>query len=244
MCGRLAQTKSVRYYSNELSVTARDEFEDLDTPTGNYNAAPGAKHLIFRLDEAGTLSPENVIWHWLSSWAKEKGMPPQSNAKLEKLLGGFYRSLMKTGRIIVPADGWYEWTGDKKDRLPWYIKSKEDRPLFLAALTNHFPDQQDPEGAGFVIVTNESAGGMVDIHDRRPVVLTPEDALAWMDTSFSYQQAESVAREGCLPSDAFEWFRVSKDVNGQKFHDAHLIEPIASVESFPIQPGIAKIVQT
>jgi len=32
-----------------------------------------------------------------------------------------------------------------------------------------------------VIISADSAGGMVDIHDRRPVVLAPELALEWLD---------------------------------------------------------------
>lgn len=68
--------------------------------------------------------------------------------------------------------------------------------------------------------------------------------MAWMNLSFTYQQAESIARERCLPSDAFEWYRVSKDVNGHKFHDAHLIDPIEATGSFPNQLGKATIVHT
>jgi len=69
-------------------------------------------------------------------------------------------------------------------------------------------------------------GGMVDIHDRRPVSLSPEDARDWLDLGFDYKQAEMIARERSLASDAFEWHQVSRDVNGYKMHDAHLIEPI------------------
>ncbi|MFC3107766.1 hypothetical protein ACFQAT_06005 [Undibacterium arcticum] len=47
-----------------------------------------------------------------------------------------------------------------------------------------------------------------------------------MDLSFSYEQAESIARENSLGEEAFEWHQVSRDVNGYKIHDAHLVEPI------------------
>ena len=39
------------------------------------------------------------------------------------------------------------------------------------------PDDRD----GFVIITAASDQGMVDIHDRKPLVFTPEHAREWID---------------------------------------------------------------
>lgn len=77
-----------------------------------------------------------------------------------------------------------------------------------------------------MIVTTVAEGGMVDVHDRRPVVLAPEDALLWMDNSLSAEQAEQIARHMALGPDAFEWFKVSTDVNKAVRSDPHMIEPI------------------
>ncbi len=226
MCGRITQQMTVTYYSNILGMRIKDIDEPLyHDPIRNYNAGPGVRHWIMRSDDDACL-PEQLAWQWLSPWAKEKNMKPAINAKLEKLLTPYYRGLMKSGRILVPADGWFEWTAADGKKQPWYIKPKNNQPLFLAALTNLPPGVEGDAGSGFVIVTNESAGGMVDIHDRRPVALSPEDARDWLDLGFDYKQAEMIARERSLASDAFEWYQVSRDVNGYKMHDAHLIEPI------------------
>jgi putative SOS response-associated peptidase YedK len=82
-----------------------------------------------------------------------------------------------------------------------------------------------PEGTGFVIVTAAAEGGLVDVHDRRPVVFAAGDAALWMDNGFPPEQAEQLARSLSLPPDAFEWYEVSKDVNKVGANDAHLIEP-------------------
>ncbi|MES2070833.1 MAG: SOS response-associated peptidase family protein [Pseudomonadota bacterium] len=95
------------------------------------------------------------------------------------------------------------------------------------------PGVEGDTWSGFVIVTNESAGGMIDIHNRRPVALLSEDARDGLDLGFDYKQAEMIARERSLPSDAFEWYRVSRDVNGYKMQDAHLIELIDSQPRCP-----------
>lgn len=51
MCGRLAQTRSVRTYSDSLGMPVRDDFEDLDNPTGNFNAGPGLANWVIRCAE-------------------------------------------------------------------------------------------------------------------------------------------------------------------------------------------------
>ncbi len=226
MCGRITQIRSMREYATGLGVSGQVAGLLDDQRIDNHNAGPGARHFVIRLaEDVGVLS-EQLPWNWLSKWAAEQKMPPQINAKLEKLTGGFYRALMKTGRIVVPADGWFEWTADGREKQPWYIRPKDGKPLYLAAMTNVPAGGAAGKSDGFVIVTDASNGGMIDIHDRRPVVLSPEDALTWIDPSFDYKQADMLARERVLASNVFEWFRVSKDVNGHKYHDAHLIKPI------------------
>lgn len=41
--------------------------------------------------------------------------------------------------VIVPADGWYDWTGEKGHKQPWYIRLKADKPMFMAGITNWKP---------------------------------------------------------------------------------------------------------
>jgi putative SOS response-associated peptidase YedK len=77
-------------------------------------------------------------------------------------------------------------------------------------------------------VTAAAEGGVVDVHDRRPVVFSAEDAALWMDNSLPPDQAEHLARAVALPPEAFEWYKVSTDVNRVGNNNAHLIDPIES----------------
>ena len=72
---------------------------------GHFNASPGARHWTFRERADGRIVGEPIRWEYLSPWAAKKKMRPAINARLDKLLTPYYRGLMKTGRIIVPADG-------------------------------------------------------------------------------------------------------------------------------------------
>lgn len=189
-----------------------------------YNVPPGTSpYLMHTLDSHEHIDP--MFWGYQSAWAREKHIGMAINATIEKARSPYWRPLWKHGRAIVPADGWYEWTGEKGRKQPWFIRLKSETPLFIAALTNYKPDR-DAEDTGFVIVTAEATGGMVDVHDRRPVVLSAEDARLWMDLEWSAQQVEQIVREGALPPEAFEWYPVSKEVNRAGNNNPQVIVPI------------------
>jgi putative SOS response-associated peptidase YedK len=78
---------------------------------------------------------------------------------------------------------------------------------------------------GMAIVTDDSAGGMIDIHDRRPVALTPEAARAWADPSTPLATAREVLA-AALPEEAFEWHPVRKEVGNSRYEIPDAIDPV------------------
>lgn len=76
--------------------------------------------------------------------------------------------------------------------------------------------------------TADNAGGMVDIHDRRPVVLTPELAREWLDPATPKERAEQMVLHRGEPAEAFEWFKVDTAVGNVRNHAPELIEPLAT----------------
>jgi putative SOS response-associated peptidase YedK len=229
MCGRITQHRAKLAYAMEMGWSTDAFGEGSGDRLPSWNVPPGTSPwLMHRFgDDLGAI--DMVNWGYRPSWAAEKGIPAAINARLEKAATGpYFRSLFKSGRAIVPADGWYEWTGAAGKKQPWYIRLKNDRPMFLAAITSFRPDKELREGDGFVIVTAAANGGMVDVHDRRPVVFAQEDAALWMDNDLPAEQAEQLARSVSLGPDAFEWYPVSKDVNKVGNNGAYLIEPVAN----------------
>ncbi|HYD82346.1 MAG TPA: SOS response-associated peptidase [Paucimonas sp.] len=225
MCGRITQYLSsdvyASYFEPDLSVLAAQG------GAPNWNVAPGTRPLLMHRFAGDTLEIERVRWGYRPSWAADKGLPVAINARIEKAAtGAFFRPLWRSGRAIVPANGWYEWTGEPRHKQPWYIHLKSGAPMFLAAITNHRPGKEEHEGTGFVLVTAAADGGMVDIHDRRPVVLAPEDAALWMDNSLPSEQAEHLARALSLAPEAFAWHPVGKEVNKVGNNHPGLIDAI------------------
>jgi putative SOS response-associated peptidase YedK len=153
-------------------------------------------------------------------------VPITINARLDKLGGSYWSRLVKRGRGIVPAEGWYEWTGEKGHKQPWHIHRKDHGPLYMLALANFGPFEENRAEAGFVLVTAGADGGMLDIHDRRPIVVSAEDAALWMDPAISPQQAIELARHAAVPVDAFAWHKVSKAVNNAGADGPQIAQPI------------------
>lgn len=68
---------------------------------------------------------------------------------------------------------------------------------------------------------------MIDIHDRRPVTLSPELAREWLDPATPKERAEQmVIHQGEL-TEAFEWFKVDRAVGNVRNHGPELIQPIS-----------------
>ena len=228
MCGRFVQYEGMAIFIEELRPQI-ELFSGYDAqPIDRYNVAPSTRVQVLHTTEDG-LHIDAVKWGWAPFWAKGK-RPDPINARVETITTGkFFKQLWPNGRAIVPSEGWYEWVKDPDDpkkKQPYFIRLKSRRPMFFGALAEVNPGLEPHEGDGFVIITAASDQGMVDIHDRRPLVLTPEHANEWLDPAITPSRAEEIARELCQPTEKFEWFPVSKAVGNVRNQGPELINPV------------------
>jgi len=222
MCGRFAQFNTREDYLALLPESAQRDIPFEPEPLKRYNVAPGTRVLLLS-ERDGTLHLDPVHWGYAPGWWDKQ---PLINARVETAAGSrMFKSLWQHGRAIVFADGWYEWKRNGKEKQPYFIHSRDGQPLFFAAIGST-PFERGDENEGFLIVTAASDEGLVDIHDRRPLVLTPDAALAWMSQDTSGKEAEEIAHEDSLPADAFTWHQVSRAVGNVRNQGAELIEPV------------------
>jgi putative SOS response-associated peptidase YedK len=96
------------------------------------------------------------------------------NVRAETALSRF-AWLMKGGRCLVLADGWYEWLKqeDKRGaRIPFRYTVDGGVPFAFAGLY---------DGTGVAIVTTTANEVAAPVHDRMPVVLESRDAeQSWL----------------------------------------------------------------
>jgi putative SOS response-associated peptidase YedK len=226
MCGRLDQNDIDRVlndFSWAEEVVRRSHAELL------FNAAPGTMRPILHIED-GKLVVDDRWWMYKAAGSTATARPTP-NARLDKIAGRYWSRLLQAGRIIVPANGWYEWTGDKPYKQPWHIHSADGELLYLVALTAWGTPGDDKNATGFAIVTDDAEGGMIDVHDRRPVVFTASDAAAWMDPELSREQAAELARSVALGPDRFAWYQVSKAVGNSRNQGPELAAPIPDLFS-------------
>jgi putative SOS response-associated peptidase YedK len=203
MCGRFDQSETARNYANAFGWT--DAVYDSQAAPA-FNVSPGTYRPLMHIQD-GQRRVDDVFWSYRAKWAEGK-VPICINARLDKLANRYWAPLLKHGRAVVAAHGWYEWTGEKGHKQPWHIHRKDGQVLFMLALANFGPFDSNRAEAGFVLVTDDAAQGMLDIHDRKPVVLAAEDAALWLDPALTSAQALELARRTALPSEAFSWFKV------------------------------------
>lgn len=113
----------------------------------------------------------------------------------------------------------------EKGKQPFFIHHKDDHPLFFAAIGKQ-PYGKDHGKEGFVIVTSASNQGMVDIHDRRPLVIPPDAVREWLSPETAPERAEEIARDAALPEKAFTWHPVSKKVGNIHNQGRELVETL------------------
>lgn len=222
MCGRFTQIKSRDDYLAFLVEEAENDIPYDPEPISRYNVAPGTKVLLLN-NRDNSLHLDPVLWSYAPGWWDK---PPLINARVETAATSrMFQSLWNHGRAIVFADGWFEWKKEGDIKQPYYIYLKNRKPLFFATVGKQPFDMGD-EAEGFLIVTAAADSGLADIHDRRPLVFTPEAAMEWMNPETTGAQASELARDIVFPADDFTWHPVGQEVGNVKNQSPELIRNI------------------
>lgn len=221
MCGRIRQARSLNEYEEHLRWNPRTALDLSDWL--RYNIPPGTRPVVFHRLGDGSRQIDRLFWGYKPPWYQRA---PASNARLDTILkrSPFWRPLF-AHRIIVPADGWFEWTGPNGEKQPWFISARDEHPVLMAGITAWEPGRDVLAETGFAIVTDDAAGGMVDIHDRRPICLTPDDALAWVDPATPVDTALELLSTP-RPESAFRWWPVTPAMGNSRYQMPDASEPI------------------
>ena len=148
-----------------------------------YNIAPTDAHFVVRLRGEGW-EPLGATWGLLSPWSRDnKRAGSQINARADTLEGSrVFKEPFEKRRCLVPADGFFEWTGPKTARKPIWYHRPDGRPFLFAGLYSWWKPQKDTDWqATFTIVTTEPNELIRPVHDRMPAILDGESADRWLD---------------------------------------------------------------
>jgi putative SOS response-associated peptidase YedK len=140
-----------------------------------------------------------------------------------------FRNAFKKRRCLIPANGYYEWRGEKGNKQPWYITFETGTPFVFAGLWERWIDPRSPDSAPLdscTIVTTEAIASIRHIHDRMPLIPAPEHYESWLDPNLEDAgELNRILQAGSVRELAF--YPVSKSVNSVKSGGPDLIQRIA-----------------
>lgn len=95
-----------------------------------------------------------------------------------------FRATFRKRRALVPATGYYEWTGERGSKQLFFIYPPDHSLLLFAGLWEAWKDKTDPDATWiktFTIITGDLGNVSGDLRDRRPVILPPQMWERWLD---------------------------------------------------------------
>lgn len=209
-------------HPDELGQADWDELDELSR--GRYNVAPSQPILVVERSEQGRRLA-------VRKWGVQRSGRPWMNARDDALLKRWSGLMAPDRRILIPADGWYEWTKPEKPKAPkqpWRFTVDGGELFAFAAVAT---------AGEAAIVTTRPSPTAATIHNRMPAVLPGEEVIAaWLDPDVSPEEAATLIeplddhRIGIKP--------VSTLVNSWQNDGPELLEEAARSEAFPgLGPG-------
>ncbi len=175
MPGRFFLTRPIGEIAQLLNVK-----DDLGPQPARINIQPG-QEVIVLTDEGLKMMRWGMIPVGRVNARGRPVMETIINARSETV---FDKSAFEgVGRAIIPVDGWYEWTGEKRRKTAWRITAKDGSPLLFAAITDTWEAPGGQRVDQVAAVTCEPNGDVKPIHHRMGVLLEPQDVDCWLHGS-------------------------------------------------------------
>lgn len=175
MCGLYSLAKSPRETRALFQYVEEPDFPP------RAHVAPGQPIAIVRMEE-GHRHFALVRWGFIPTWVKEvKPGKLLINARGETVLEKpSFRNAMRRRRCLVPADGYYEWSGEPGHKTPYYVQKKDKSLFALAGLWEPWMGADGSELETAVLMTIAPNAELVTIHDRMPVIIEAKDHETWL----------------------------------------------------------------
>ena len=221
MCGRFTQMMS--WHAVHDLYRHKEPVSPLRL-AARYNGAPAQDFAACRLDDAGRRTVVKLRWGLVPSWAKDVRMGFRLiNARSETVhskpsFGAAFRSR----RCLVPANGWFEWRRDGRNKQPYFLALADGSPLSFAALWERWSRPTESHET-FTIITTAASPSLADIHHRQPAIVDPARFDDWLDPSSSVTQLRDLVREP--HAGPYEKRAVSTKVNSVRNNDPDILIP-------------------
>lgn len=171
MCGRFS-LGLVYGFSTRFGVPEIPELKP------RYNIAPFQQVPVIVGGESKSV--RWMRWGLVPHWAKgeEFGLKlinVRSESALEKPM---FKPLLNRQRCLVPATGFYEWQMQGTRKRPYHIRVKDQEYFAMAGIYDTW-SKEGKDLVTFSILTTAANEAISPVHDRMPVILSPERESEW-----------------------------------------------------------------
>ncbi len=223
MCGRFTLRTDFRDLVQEMGL------EDISELTPRYNIAPTQEVAAVRWNPH-TAEQELALLRWglIPFWAKDVKIGNRMiNARSETIAEKpSFRNAFTKRRCLILADGFYEWqklAGGKKQAH--YIHRKDDKPFAMAGLWEFWKDEKQAIESCTIITTTANRV-MEPLHERMPVILSPNDFADWLDGENRDKAALQELLKPCA-EELLETYPVTPLVNSPRNEDPACINRLS-----------------
>jgi len=220
MCGRYALHANPDVIALQFGLEEPPEFK------ASYNICPGGAILVVTSRGA-----REHRWGLIPHWAKD---PSIGN----KLATGFtaargesiaerpaFRDAFRQWRCLVPASGFYEWQAIAGQKHPWYLRPTDADLFGLAGITSLWKGVRSVS-----LITTAPNELMQPIHDRMPVIVSPQDYAQWLDPA-NRDVGELMSFVRPYPAERMQGWPVSPRVNQPENDEPTLLDQVAPRQS-------------
>ena len=187
------------------------------------NISPGQQiSAVIRNEDVNKLV--DFRWGLIPSWAKDPSIGNKMfNARAETIAEKpSFREAFKRRRCLIVADGFYEWQKSEKGKKPFHFSLRSAGPFGFAGLYETWMSPENRPVKTCTIITTDANDLLKPIHDRMPVILSPDYYDAWMNTK---ETSTSRLKSLLIPyaSDRMKAYPISTLINSPKNDSRELI---------------------
>ncbi len=189
MCNYFRHKKyGLRDWTEDFSQTRIELHLPLDLPNIRDGVRPTDPTPIIRpvnaYDIAAGLEVAVVRWDlvpgsWVQPIKAKKFLATNARSETVATMPAF-RDAFRRRRCLIPADAFYEWTGEKGAKTMWEVTVTNQPWFCFAGLWDH-ADTADGPIDSCTLLTTAAGPDMAPYHNRQPVILPRDQRMTWLD---------------------------------------------------------------
>ena len=187
MCGRFTLATPAEILAALFGVEGLGNWND-----PRYNIAPQTRVVAVRREQGKRIG-QSLLWGAINP----RDSRPLINARSESVATSpLFGEAFATSRVLVPADGFFEWTKEGTKRKGHYFQQPDGGPFAFAGIAVGPPPDRESGEPAAVILTTQASDSVKSYHDRMPLIVATRDFEVWLDAGANLKSVLGVVASG------------------------------------------------